>query len=478
MKSPRNPESGFAMLIVFLFAAVIGISLYTQVPRYAFEAQRQKEELLVERGGQYMRAIQLYQRKLKKYPAALEDLEKTSNIRFLRRRYKDPMTNADEWRLIHIVNGQLTDSLVKKPGAKDPNKSEYQNTFITEGPSFGGTNTNNQSHVPAGGALRLSDMPGAAGQMPLPGAPTGTGQQLAGNFNPMTGLQPSQPGQAPYPYPANVYNPNQQGQSNPVINPQTGQPYPFPGQQYAYPPLQYQNQQFNGVPIPIPGGQQGTQGIPSFPLVPGQQRLAGQPLQQQPYQQYMPPGQQGVNPQGYNPQYPGGVQPNGFGYASPVPTYPTTASNSQNNNFGSIGFGTNSGNFGAGQTQINNPGGMSSGGISGSAANLINDLLTKPRAGGLSGIPGGEGQFGGPGGGGQSGGGGQFGGPGGGGLPGATGAGGQVMGSGIAGVASKYEGEGIKIYQDSNLIQEWEFIYDPAKDKANKIAPTPPVPPR
>ena len=52
------------------------------------------------------------------------------------------------------------------------------------------------------------------------------------------------------------------------------------------------------------------------------------------------------------------------------------------------------------------------------------------------------------------------------------------MGSGIAGVASKYEGEGIKIYQDSNLIQEWEFIYDPAKDKANKIAPTPPVPPR
>ena len=47
-----------------------------------------------------------------------------------------------------------------------------------------------------------------------------------------------------------------------------------------------------------------------------------------------------------------------------------------------------------------------------------------------------------------------------------------MMGTGIAGVASKYEGEGIKIYNDSNLIQEWEFIYDPAKDKANNPAGT------
>lgn len=386
------------MLIVFVFAASIAIMLYTQVPRYAFEAQRQKEELLVERGQEYQRAIQLYVRKLKKYPATLDDLEKTTNIRFLRRRYKDPMTNSDEWRIIHVAGGQLTDSLVKKPGANDPNKSTYQNTFITEGPSFGNANATNQGRVPPGGPLRQSDQQGAPGQMPAPGAPTGSGQQLAGNFTPGAGYQPAQPGQPQYPYPNQV------------------QQYPNPNQPYQQPAYPGQINPITGAP----------QQVPLFPLVPGQQTIAGQPLPQRPYQPYLPPGQQGYTP--------GAVQPNtGFGQPPVVPTYPTSAANSQNSGFGSSGFGANPG---TGQSQLGTPGG-----ISGNAANLINDLLTKPRAGG---------------------------------FPGATTAGGQVMGAGIAGVASKYEGEGIKIYNESNLIQEWEFIYDPAKDKAlNPAAATP-----
>ena len=58
---------------------------------------------------------------MKKYPQTLDDLEGAQNIRFLRRRYTDPMTGSDEWRLVHVdASGQYTDSKVhKKAGALD-----------------------------------------------------------------------------------------------------------------------------------------------------------------------------------------------------------------------------------------------------------------------------------------------------------------------------------------------------------------------
>ena len=110
----RRDESGFAMLLVFVLAAAIAIGLYMEMPRVAFESQRQREHLLISRGEQYERGIQLFYRKYHTYPQNLDDLETTKNMRFLRRRYKDPMTGKDTWRLIHVgPGGQLTDSLVQ-----------------------------------------------------------------------------------------------------------------------------------------------------------------------------------------------------------------------------------------------------------------------------------------------------------------------------------------------------------------------------
>src|SRR5579871_6936571 len=87
----ERPESGFALLMVFLFAAVIGIGLYMEMPRVAFESQRAREQLAIDRGTQYQRAIQLFYRKYQTYPQNLDDLETARNIRFLRRRYLDPL---------------------------------------------------------------------------------------------------------------------------------------------------------------------------------------------------------------------------------------------------------------------------------------------------------------------------------------------------------------------------------------------------
>src|ERR1700723_3729169 len=43
------------------------------------------------RGTAYMRAIQHFYKKFNRYPSRVEELENTNNLRFLRRRYTDPM---------------------------------------------------------------------------------------------------------------------------------------------------------------------------------------------------------------------------------------------------------------------------------------------------------------------------------------------------------------------------------------------------
>jgi len=51
------------------------------------------------------------------------------------------------------------------------------------------------------------------------------------------------------------------------------------------------------------------------------------------------------------------------------------------------------------------------------------------------------------------------------GLAGVQGAQGNLLGGGIAGVASKAESDSIMVYNDHSKYNEWEFVYDPAKEK-------------
>jgi hypothetical protein len=66
------------------------------------------------------------------------------------------------------------------------------------------------------------------------------------------------------------------------------------------------------------------------------------------------------------------------------------------------------------------------------AAQMINDLLMKPNPRGLAGV--------------QS-------------------AQGNLMGGGIAGVASTAESDAIMVYHDRSKYNEWEFVYDPTKER-------------
>ncbi len=143
--SRSNRERGSALLIIFVMAAFIAIMLYMEMPVAVFEAQRNKEQLLIDRGNEYARAAKLYFRKVGQYPPTIDAMENTNRLRFLRKRYKDPFTGKDDWRQLHAApNGMLTDSKVKPISnniAGIGNSNPNANSQNAGNSPFGGTNS-------------------------------------------------------------------------------------------------------------------------------------------------------------------------------------------------------------------------------------------------------------------------------------------------------------------------------------------------
>ena len=100
-------EDGYVLIGVVFFVALVLLSLAIAAPKVAASIQRDRELELINRGEQYKRAIKLYYKKFGSYPGNMEQLEKSNNIRFLRKRYVDPLTGKDDWKLIHIGEAHL-----------------------------------------------------------------------------------------------------------------------------------------------------------------------------------------------------------------------------------------------------------------------------------------------------------------------------------------------------------------------------------
>ncbi len=161
----QDHQRGSALLIVFLFAAMIAIMLYMELPVAAFEAQRNKEQLLIDHGNEYAHAVKLFVRKFGMYPASIDQLENTNRMRFLRHRFKDPLTGKDDWRLLHAgPNGQLLDSKVNPIGnnSNGTGSSSGMGSFgsstanTTSGSGASGSNSNSMSNSNSGGVVVLS----------------------------------------------------------------------------------------------------------------------------------------------------------------------------------------------------------------------------------------------------------------------------------------------------------------------------------
>src|SRR6185437_12397068 len=85
-------QDGYVLLAILFALTLLVIALAAAAPRAAKAIQRQKEGELIRRGEQYALAIRHFYKKFGRYPSDLDQLENTNNIRFLRRKYLDPIT--------------------------------------------------------------------------------------------------------------------------------------------------------------------------------------------------------------------------------------------------------------------------------------------------------------------------------------------------------------------------------------------------
>ncbi len=98
--TPHSAEEGYILIWVIFLVAVFTLALSIAVPDVAKQIKRDRELETMRRGKQYMRAIQLYYRKFHAYPPNVNALVNTNQIRFLRKKYIDPITGKDDWKPI------------------------------------------------------------------------------------------------------------------------------------------------------------------------------------------------------------------------------------------------------------------------------------------------------------------------------------------------------------------------------------------
>lgn len=95
-------EDGYVLIAVIFLAVILLISLAIAAPKIAMSIQRDKEVELVHRGQQYKRALQLYYRQFQTYPTSIDQLVETNQVRYLRKRYTDPLTGKDDWKPVYF----------------------------------------------------------------------------------------------------------------------------------------------------------------------------------------------------------------------------------------------------------------------------------------------------------------------------------------------------------------------------------------
>jgi len=134
----RHGEHGYAMAALIVAISVMAILMTAVMPVWKQSAQREKEAELVFRGQQYVHAIQLFQRKSGPgtYPPSIDFLVQQ---KFLRKKYKDPITNDDFQPLYANAQAGVVSApqTAQRPGqqatATPPAQQTLQSGFGTNG---------------------------------------------------------------------------------------------------------------------------------------------------------------------------------------------------------------------------------------------------------------------------------------------------------------------------------------------------------
>ena len=125
----RARQQGYVLLVLLLAVALLSIAFLSFIQSIDLQIKRDREEEMIHRGVQYSRAVRKFIQKFKRYPTTMEELESTNNIRFLRKRYKDPITGKD-FKVLHLND---MPSFIKSSGRGTPVANLVSQRQIADG---------------------------------------------------------------------------------------------------------------------------------------------------------------------------------------------------------------------------------------------------------------------------------------------------------------------------------------------------------
>lgn len=245
---------GYAMAALLVGMSVMAVLMGALLPVWTHMATREKEEELIFRGKQYARAIGLFQRKFPNTPPPSIDV--LVEQRFLRKKYKDPITK-DDFQPIYANQAAVQAPVAAPGGGQRPGQGSTLSTLAQQQQTQSGFGSTGAG--PQGGVIGVTSKSKDASiklyngrshynewafvyvqTAQRPGQPAGSGIPQPG--------RPGQPGPGQQPF-----GMQQPGQTGPGQRP-NGQAFP-PG--FGPPNRPPVNQQpFPGQPNVTPQGQQ------------------------------------------------------------------------------------------------------------------------------------------------------------------------------------------------------------------------------
>ncbi len=103
-----------------LAVAMVALALSVAIPSAWTRGRREMELEMIFRGEQYKIAVGRYFRKHNRLPMKIDDLLRTNDRSYLRKKFTDPMSPDGEWRLIRLGPGGRLVGSVESPPEVDP----------------------------------------------------------------------------------------------------------------------------------------------------------------------------------------------------------------------------------------------------------------------------------------------------------------------------------------------------------------------
>jgi type II secretory pathway pseudopilin PulG len=146
-------ERGYAMAALLVGLSVMAVLMGMALPAWSHLAKREREEELIWRGQQYARAIGLFQRKYANtFPPTVDILVEQ---KFLRRKYKDPVTNDDFQPIPVAVAGPNQPRVPGNPGTNLPGQQPQAPQPPTTPGGFTGPSPSGRGQGPNSAALGI-----------------------------------------------------------------------------------------------------------------------------------------------------------------------------------------------------------------------------------------------------------------------------------------------------------------------------------